>query len=252
MSKHCRDFIFFLVLFALFKGIIVAYSYPFDLDKTSNATTIWDGDSFNITDDEIRLADIDAPDYGDDGYEDARDYLTDLIQGVTLYIDFDEFPNGTARRGYYGRLICVVYIDYDENHYLNINQDLLEKGYVNLKNYTNNFQPSDWTRLVPKSSPTPTPTPTPTQTPTITPSPSPTILPTPSPTILPSPSPTSTPIPSPTLSPEPTPTPEPSPTPTPTPEPTPEPTPKPQEGIPGFQSLAILFGLILALFLIRE
>ena len=49
--------------------------------------------------------------------------------------------------------------------------------------------------------------------------------------------------------PEPSPTPEPLPTHSPTPESTPEPQ---QKGIPGFPTLAIAFGIILSLFMLKK
>lgn len=44
----------------------------------------------------------------------------------------------------YNRLICVVYVEYNSTHLLNVNKWLLDHGYVRVNDYPNEFNPSVW------------------------------------------------------------------------------------------------------------
>jgi hypothetical protein len=132
-----------LVLLAL---IFIESSFPlvyaWEIDEISTVTRIVDGDSFFIVDDEVRLADVSAPEWNEYGGSLATSTITGLIEGELLYLDTDQ----RTGRGPYGRLIAVVYIEFNSTHYLNVNQALLERGVVSLTDYSNNeFSPSTWT-----------------------------------------------------------------------------------------------------------
>ena len=140
-----------------------------------------DGDTFDIaTGERIRLADVDAPEYYESSYSQAKDYLAGLIDGKTVYLDIDDIYtydySGTGNR-----LVCVAYVDYDSIYLMNVNQALLDGGYAVVSNYYNEFSPYSWTLLVLKDGNS-----------EITPSPSPTPFPSPSPSIAPTPTPTPT------------------------------------------------------------
>ena len=57
-----------------------------------------------------------------------------------VYLDIDDL----YVRGKYGRIIAVVYVPYDETHYVNLNQLLLKEGYAEARDYRNEFDPDDW------------------------------------------------------------------------------------------------------------
>jgi len=57
-----------------------------------------------------------------------------------VYLDVDDLHVMDA----YNRLVCVVYVDYNSTHVLNVNEWLLENGYVELSDYSNEFDPSTW------------------------------------------------------------------------------------------------------------
>lgn len=63
-------------------------------------TRIVDGDSFFIVDDEVRLADVSAPEWNEPGGSLATSTITGLIEGQQLYLDTDQ----RTGRGPYGRL----------------------------------------------------------------------------------------------------------------------------------------------------
>jgi endonuclease YncB( thermonuclease family) len=116
----------FLSLIPIQCLVSVAHSSnPWENDKTVVVSTVIDGDTFyTVSGDTIRLADIDAPEQGDTGYDDARNLLTSLVYNKQVYLDIDDI----SRTDTYGRLICVVYADHNSTHLKNVNKTLLSGG----------------------------------------------------------------------------------------------------------------------------
>ena len=70
-----------------------------ETDMTSVVNWVIDGDTFNVTSGErIRLADIDAPEKGENGYVEAKNRLISLIYGKSVYLDVDDL-SGTDQYG---------------------------------------------------------------------------------------------------------------------------------------------------------
>lgn len=89
-------------------------------------SSITDGDTLTLnTGDKVRLICIDAPERGDYYYEEASNYLEDLIlnKEVTLLKDFSE----TDR---YGRLLRYIYVED-----IFVNYALVEEGYAKVYRY---------------------------------------------------------------------------------------------------------------------
>jgi endonuclease YncB( thermonuclease family) len=117
-----------------------------EIDMTTVVTTVLDGDSFNVvSEDRIRLADVDAPEYYEEGCEEARRYLISLVYNKTVYLDIDDI-NETDR---FGRLVCVVYVDSNSSHVMNVNKALLEEGVAVVDDYLNEFDPNEWSLYCP-------------------------------------------------------------------------------------------------------
>ena len=134
----------FLLVTCIFSQLIVI-AYAWEIDKTASVTSVIDGDSFFITGDEVRLADVSAPEWDEPGGSTATSALNGLISGKTVYLDTDQ----KTGRGPYGRLIAVVYVKTSANQYINVNKALLNQGVVSRTDYTNNeFNPSSWTLYV--------------------------------------------------------------------------------------------------------
>ena len=116
---------------------------------TAVVTRVIDGDTFDTSDgDRIRLADINAPNSSEPGYYEAKDFLTSLVYEVTVYLDIDDL----YRTDRYDRLVCVVYVDYNANHLMNVNKAILMEGYARIWEHDNEFNSSTWTLYVPKNS----------------------------------------------------------------------------------------------------
>jgi len=128
---------------------LVQISYSWEADTITVVTEVIDGDTFDASSgDTIRLADIDAPENGEIGYYEAKDLLTSLVYQKAVYLDIDD----VHRTDPYGRLVCVVYVDYNSTHLKNVNKALLVEGYAQIWEHDNEFNSSTWTLYVPKNS----------------------------------------------------------------------------------------------------
>ena len=171
-SKKRRFLLLIVILLASYE-ISLIHVRAWEINKTDSVTGIQDGDTFYIDTESngVRLADIDAPEEGESGYSQAKNALSNLIGGKTVYLDTDR----QSGRDPYGRLVVVVYVKVNNTHYMNVNKALLKQGVVDLDDYSNNeFNPSTWTLFLqyyfpldptptpPPPGPTPTPPPIPT------------------------------------------------------------------------------------------
>jgi len=176
LSKVTIMIIVMVVLFPLVTAESISSN------RIGTVSIVIDGSSFQLGSGEIiKLAAIDTPNSGLPGYSESKNYLTNLIQGKPVYLD-----TGVAvTTDQQGRLLCVVYLDYNSTHYENINMAMIQNGYAAPNGQINNgFDVGTWTWFVLKqastSSPSPTISPPPSETPTPTPfsPPSPSINPT--------------------------------------------------------------------------
>lgn len=136
----------FLIIVTLFFSIIIPACFAYEIDVIAPVTSVIDGDSFYIEGDEVRLADVSCPEWNEYGGSEATEALVLLIEGETVYLDTDQMSG----RDSYGRLIAVVYIVLNETHYLNVNDFMLQAGYADLTDYSNNeFSPYSWNLLEP-------------------------------------------------------------------------------------------------------
>jgi micrococcal nuclease len=121
-----------------------------EIDMTSYVSSVHDGDTFTLTTGEkIRLADLNAPELGQPGSYEARDYLDSLVYHQTVYMDVDDL----YRTDSFGRLVCVVYVDYNSTHYLNVNKALIDGGYAEARNYDNEFNFNSFVLYLPQAQP---------------------------------------------------------------------------------------------------
>jgi len=110
------------------------------IDKIGTVTRVIDGDTFELSNGlRIRLADIDAPESSESGYLASKNTLSDWILEKTVYLDVDDLYE-TDR---YGRFVCVAFFE-DGSNYINVNHALVDGGYADISDYTNEFDPYDW------------------------------------------------------------------------------------------------------------
>jgi|GEM_PF-6680403 len=136
-------------------------------------TEVVDGDTFSTFQGyTVRLADVDAPEFGEVGFVESTVFLESLIENKTVILDIDDI----SRTDSFGRFVCLVFLDWNSTHYLNVNQVLISEYHAVIDDFSNNeFNPYFWTVFLLKDqAPLPTPSFTPSPTPTIAPIPSPT------------------------------------------------------------------------------
>ncbi len=114
-----------------------------EIDAEGYVTNVVDGDTLDVSNfGRIRLADIDAPESYENGYDEAKNYLRDLVDNKLVYIDKD--PEQVS----YGRFVCVIYMQWNSTHLLNVNKAILTEGVAEIWDYPNEFNPSTWTLYV--------------------------------------------------------------------------------------------------------
>ncbi len=96
------------------------YEKQDDIELEGVVNHVIDGDTLDINDTRIRLALVDTPERGQDGYKKAKDFVTDLCFDKKGAVDIDD---GQRRGDRYGREIGVVFCDG-----INVNNALMENN----------------------------------------------------------------------------------------------------------------------------
>ncbi len=122
-----------------------AVTSDWEIDSTGTVHDVVDGDTFKAFPvGRVRLADIDAPESGEPGAREAREYLASLANHRSVHLDVDDLFGADS----YGRIVAVAYIRHNSTHLLNLNKAMLESGLAVLSNFVNEFDPAGWTLYV--------------------------------------------------------------------------------------------------------
>ncbi len=117
-------------ILALLIIVLVAVNYGWINNALSNFLNIYepvhvdriiDGDTIESNKTSIRLLGINAPERGEYFYEEAKEFLEELILNQTVYLKY-----GKEKYDKYGRTLAYIYINRE-----NINLKLIENGYAN-------------------------------------------------------------------------------------------------------------------------
>ena len=120
-----------LIILFLFSSLVIIVNGAID-EKTGIVTNVVDGDTFDLSNgDRIRPADINASEIYQEGGPEAKDYLSSWIYGKTVFLDIDDYYVYDQ----YGRFVCVVYLDYNSTHYLNVNKLMVNAGHAEIIDY---------------------------------------------------------------------------------------------------------------------
>jgi LPXTG-motif cell wall-anchored protein len=139
---------FFIGVILLLFSLHIVHVYALEIDQTTRCTRVIDGDSFNTSFGEIRLADINSPEFNQGGYAQAKNALSSLILNKQIYLDIDD----VYRKDQYGRYVCVCYVKSSSSQYLNVNKYLVSNGFAVIQNYDNEFSPFSWSLYYPVGS----------------------------------------------------------------------------------------------------
>lgn len=131
----------FLLVFVSMSRYVGSLFGP-QFDAVDTCSHVVDGDTFDVlSGHRIRLADVDTPERGEYGFDEATNYVGDMIYGKTVYLDTDDvyFYDTTGTR-----IVSVVYVEVEPGTYLNLNQALLDHGLAVVTDYDNEFNPALW------------------------------------------------------------------------------------------------------------
>lgn len=128
-----------LLLLVRFVGRIDHDTFPAD---RFTVTAVLDGDTIEITGgDKIRLLSIDCPEQGDRYYDSATAYLSRLVMGKTIGVEYSH-----RRRDGYGRILGYIYLDS-----LFVNAAILEQGLGHIYLFEDNLADKDKIELLLKA-----------------------------------------------------------------------------------------------------
>ena len=140
-------FLLFLFLVAVSANPEAAAS-DWEVDRTGTVHHVIDGDTFDASPvGRVRLADIDTPETGQPGAQEATDYLGALVRNRVVYLDVDDLHVTDV----YDRLVAVVYVRFNSTHFLNVNKALLNAELADVTDFDNEFDPAKWTLYVHKT-----------------------------------------------------------------------------------------------------
>lgn len=146
-------FSIFVILLLLMAPFVTSV-YGFEVyDASTVVTSVNTGYSFeSSTEGIIRLADIETPCRDIDnstGIYSAKSVLESIIDGKTVYLDKDSLYV-TDSFGSGNNTVCVVYVNHNSTHFLNVNQAMVNTKYAIIKDVDNDFNPNKWTLFIQK------------------------------------------------------------------------------------------------------
>jgi len=112
----------------LISAIVVLITFAFFWDRTNNAnsneflvTKVIDGDTIKLSNDkEVRLLGIDTPEKGQYYYDEAKNFLDDLVSGKKVILEKD-----VTNKDNYGRYLRYVLCDD-----IFVNLEMVKGGYA--------------------------------------------------------------------------------------------------------------------------
>jgi micrococcal nuclease len=110
---------------------------PSHYEKKGNCYHVVDGDTIDVEGvGRIRLVGVNTPERGQDGYQEAKDFVISQCLNKMVYLDVDDAKNYDK----YGRVLAVVYVGD-----MNLNAELLKKGYAEIMYIPpSEFDPYSW------------------------------------------------------------------------------------------------------------
>jgi micrococcal nuclease len=132
-KKRVHIYIYLTIFFLLLITGALFYFIFFPAEKSEikdmTVVNVIDGDTFEYYDagaktiKTVRLLCVDTPEQGEEGYEQARDFLSELILGERIILEKD-----ISETDAYGRLLRYVYLENGEF----VNELIIKNGYGTL------------------------------------------------------------------------------------------------------------------------
>ncbi len=128
-----------VIMLTLLVRFVADIGYDLAPNSRFQVTKVIDGDTVELTGGErLRLLFIDTPERGEPYYDSASALVTALALGK-----FGDLRFGKRKRDGYGRLLATLFIDT-----ININRELLHRGFANLYLFPDNLKDSSVNRQV--------------------------------------------------------------------------------------------------------
>ncbi len=133
-----------VILAFMFLALAVIISFFLYLRFESNTDIIVieviDGDTFRMSDNEtVRLLCIDTPEKGENGYEEAKEALTQLVLMKKVRLEGD-----VSERDDYGRLLRYVYVSFGaDDEEIFVNREMVRSGNARVFRYGNDTKRCD-------------------------------------------------------------------------------------------------------------
>ena len=110
---------------------------PVKYEASGYCYYVVDGDTLDVDGiGRIRLVGVNAPEVGEPGYQEAKDFVKSKCLGKVVGLDIDDAKHYDK----YGRILAVVYVGNT-----NINAELLKKGYAKVMYIPpSEFNPYSW------------------------------------------------------------------------------------------------------------
>jgi len=117
MNKRIKNAIVWVLAYA----ILIFLFLTFVTKNISYVVRVIDGDTFVIlTGERVRLIGIDTPEIGEKCYEEAKEYLKNLVEGRIVILTYDK-----RRYDNYGRLLAYVWLGTTL-----VNELMIKEGYA--------------------------------------------------------------------------------------------------------------------------
>lgn len=144
-----------LIILVLLALLLPALTLASPDEAIGKVTHVVDGNTFDVQlqshnsriavdNIRIRLADVDSPELGASGGDQARDYAYQWLQDRKVYLDLDD----KTGKDQYDHWVAVVYLanpDGSLNTTQNFNRMLVDSGNACVWDFTDNeFKPADW------------------------------------------------------------------------------------------------------------
>ena len=130
--------IIFIALIILAIYVISLREYNEYSDEGVYVSKVIDGDTFEMSDDTtIRLLCVDAPERGENGYSEAKDFLSNMILDKEVRLEKD-----ISDKDEYGRLLRYVYVNLS-NIEIFVNQQVVQEDYAKIFRYGDDISKCD-------------------------------------------------------------------------------------------------------------
>ncbi len=130
--------ILLIALIILSIYLISLREYNSSSDEGIYVSKVIDGDTFEMSDNTtIRLLCVDTPEKGKKGYEEAKEFLSDMVLDKEVRLEKD-----VSDKDAYGRLLRYVYVNIS-NIELFVNEQMVQEGYGKIFRYGNDTAKCD-------------------------------------------------------------------------------------------------------------